>query len=83
MCSQLIYGSMQFWQHEEACHISSSSDGFWKVILGIAQCDPWVAWVTANGLLHLAWVTMLLICQIYQVIYFATTFYTLNKHFSI
>lgn len=80
MCIQILYGMTQFWQNNTSCNISSLSGGFWKVIVGIGQCDPWVAWVSVNALLHLAWVTMLLVCQIYQVFTSFQSKINLNKY---
>lgn len=65
MCSQMLYGSAHFW--EDQCRIFAKNDGFWEAIVKVSQCDPWVAWVAANAVLHLAWVFMLFICQLYQV----------------
>ncbi|XP_018326776.1 palmitoyltransferase Hip14 isoform X2 [Agrilus planipennis] len=65
MCGQMVYGAVQFWKN--LCHISPTNEGFWKTLLSISQCQTWVAWVSANAFLHLIWVFMLLICQIYQI----------------
>ena len=36
--------------------------------IGVAgSCEPWVAWVAFNALLHTGWVSTLLACQLYQV----------------
>ncbi|KAI4463292.1 palmitoyltransferase hip14 [Holotrichia oblita] len=67
MCGQMLYGTAIFWQSQEECRIDLSSLGFWKFLLAIGQCEPWVAWVGANSLLHFTWVLMLLVCQLYQV----------------
>lgn len=55
------------------CNINPVDDPVVDVILAIGRCEPWVAWVTANACLHLAWVFMLLICQIYQISCLAMT----------
>ncbi|KAK9730918.1 Ankyrin repeats (3 copies) [Popillia japonica] len=67
MCGQMLYGTAIFWQSQEECHIDLSSLGFWKFLVAIGQCEPWVAWVGANSLLHFTWVLMLLVCQLYQI----------------
>lgn len=84
MCAQMLYGSVQFWMNQRDCKIFPASEGFWQALVDIGQCDAWVAWVWANALLHLAWVLMLLICQIYQVScpskhIFSTLFLTLTR----
>lgn len=67
MCAQMLYGSILYWHNQPQCGIFATPDGFWKVLIDIGQCDAWVAWVAANAMLHLAWVFVLLICQLYQV----------------
>lgn len=80
MCSQLLYGCTLFWR--EKCQVYPSTDGFWKVLIKVGQCDPWVAFVSANALLHLAWVMMLFICQLYQVNIFPADFITPTSLYS-
>lgn len=63
----MVNGSIEFWKNQKDCKIFPAADGFWKTVVDIGQCDAWVAWVWANALLHLMWVLMLLLCQIYQV----------------
>lgn len=35
--------------------------------------NPWVAWVMANAVLHMAWVFVLTICQTHQVVWLGMT----------
>lgn len=67
MCSQMLMGAVEFWKNEPTCHISLSSDGYWKTMVEMGQCAPWVTWVSVNAVLHLTWVLILLICQLYQI----------------
>ncbi|GLV35160.1 Huntingtin-interacting protein 14 [Carabus blaptoides fortunei] len=72
MCSQMIYGSTQYWQAQ--CEIFPLNEtSFWQVIVSIGQCDAWVSWVCANAMLHFAWVLMLFACQVYQIAYLGMT----------
>ena len=67
MCGQLMYGIVQYWHSKVECHIIYEDLGFSKGLMKICGCEPWIAWVAANSLLHFTWVLMLLICQLYQV----------------
>lgn len=72
MCTQMIYGSTQYWQAQcEMFPLNETS--FWQVIVTIGQCDAWVSWVCANAMLHFAWVLMLFVCQVYQIAYLGMT----------
>ena len=40
---------------------------YFEVVRAAFVCKPWVAWVICNAAFHFSWVTMLTICQTYQV----------------
>lgn len=42
-------------------------------MLSIGACNPWVGWVLCNALLHIGWVTLLTICQTYQIVWLGMT----------
>ncbi|XP_045480575.1 palmitoyltransferase Hip14 isoform X1 [Harmonia axyridis] len=67
MCIQLILGSIKFWKNQPECNLTLISPNFWDTMSAIGQCDTWVAWVSANALFHSIWVSMLLVCQLYQI----------------
>ncbi|KAL3266235.1 hypothetical protein HHI36_010416 [Cryptolaemus montrouzieri] len=67
MCIQLIIGAFKFWQNQEECRLSFITPNFWDTMSAIGQCDTWVAWVSANAFFHSIWVSMLLVCQLYQI----------------
>lgn len=67
MCVQLIMGSLNFWRNQSECRFPPANLDAWEIMSAIGQCDTWVAWVTANALFHSIWVSMLLICQLYQI----------------
>ncbi|XP_055383554.1 palmitoyltransferase Hip14 isoform X2 [Condylostylus longicornis] len=65
MCIWMLYGGVQYYKN--VCNVTLS-DGVWNNLNQIANCNPWIGWVMGNALLHLSWVTVLTICQTYQVI---------------
>ncbi|XP_053683912.1 palmitoyltransferase Hip14 isoform X2 [Sabethes cyaneus] len=65
MCSWMLYGGANF--YVQACNVNMD-EGLWNAMVAIGSCNPWVGWVTANALLHISWVTVLTICQTYQVV---------------
>ncbi|XP_019548594.2 palmitoyltransferase Hip14 isoform X1 [Aedes albopictus] len=68
MCCWMLYGGANF--YVQACSINMDEvlSGLWNAIVAIGSCNPWVGWVMANALLHMSWVTVLTICQTYQVV---------------
>jgi palmitoyltransferase len=74
----MIYGGAQF--YVDSCSITRS-DGLWNALITINNCTPWVAWVMVNAFAHTLWVSMLTICQTYQIIFLGmTTNERMNKH---
>ncbi|KAG5883927.1 hypothetical protein JTB14_032150 [Gonioctena quinquepunctata] len=67
MCTQMLYGSIKYWQNSTNCNITANPESFWKTVVTIGQCNTWVAWVATNALFHSIWVFMLFICQMYQI----------------
>ncbi|XP_062560305.1 palmitoyltransferase Hip14 isoform X2 [Armigeres subalbatus] len=65
MCCWMLYGGANF--YVQACSVNME-EGLWNAIVAIGSCNPWVGWVMANALLHMSWVTVLTICQSYQVV---------------
>ncbi|XP_065079483.1 palmitoyltransferase Hip14 isoform X2 [Ochlerotatus camptorhynchus] len=65
MCGWMLYGGANF--YVQACNVNMD-EGLWNAIVAIGSCNPWVGWVMANALLHMSWVTVLTICQTYQVV---------------
>jgi palmitoyltransferase ZDHHC13/17 len=65
MCIWMLYGGFEFYQ--ESCDIQYS-DGLLSALMIISSCQPWMAWVMLNAMLHFIWVTILLICQLYQIL---------------
>lgn len=65
MCVWMLYGSAVYYR--EVCDINVE-DGLWAALVIASNCTPWVGWVMLNASLHFMWVTILLICQKYQII---------------
>lgn len=51
----------------------SASTAPFSTFIAIGQCSPWVSWVLSNALLHIGWVTLLTVCQTYQIIWLGMT----------
>ncbi|XP_055899718.1 palmitoyltransferase ZDHHC17-like isoform X1 [Biomphalaria glabrata] len=66
-----LYGSLIFWQTE--CTIQFYEDGITGAVYKIFKASPWVAWIAANVIFHLVWVSTLFVCQIYQIMWLAMT----------
>lgn len=65
MCVWMLYGGMTY--YKEVCDINYE-DGLWAALVIVNKCSPWVGWVMLNASLHFMWVTILLVCQKYQII---------------
>jgi palmitoyltransferase ZDHHC13/17 len=70
MCAWMLYGGFLFYSN--TCGISYE-EGLWAAILVVNSCSPWVGWVMLNASLHCIWVSILLICQKYQIVCLAMT----------
>ena len=65
MCLWVLYGGGIY--YIDVCDIKYE-DGLWAALIIVNSCTPWIGWVMLNASLHLMWVTILLICQKYQII---------------
>uniref|UniRef100_H2YGF4 Palmitoyltransferase n=2 Tax=Ciona savignyi TaxID=51511 RepID=H2YGF4_CIOSA len=65
-----IYAAFQFWQH--GVRVSSDAVGVeWAWLL--MTYSPWVVWIFINCVFHVMWVTVLIICQLYQILWLGVT----------
>lgn len=64
MCIWMLFACAVY--YKEVCDIRVE-DGLWAALLIVGSCSPWVAWVALNASLHFMWVTILLLCQNYQI----------------
>ncbi|PVD34087.1 hypothetical protein C0Q70_05350 [Pomacea canaliculata] len=73
-----LYGCILFWKH--SCNLDFYEDGITGIIYKIFKASPWVGWIGLNAVGHLIWVTVLFVCQLYQVAWLGmTTNERLNK----
>jgi hypothetical protein len=70
MCGWMFYGIMQYYW--ASCGIALR-DGFFTALVAMGKCSPWVAWIGVNAVLHISWVSILTLCQSYQVIFLGMT----------
>ncbi|CAN7998292.1 unnamed protein product [Ixodes hexagonus] len=63
------YGCFAFWGHQ----LSRVSDPHDRTLWTALSQSGWVAWIAFNCLLHSTWVTCLLLCQLYQMVWLAMT----------
>ncbi|XP_041366401.1 palmitoyltransferase ZDHHC17-like [Gigantopelta aegis] len=72
LLSWCFYGCVQFWKNR-CPPMSFYDDGITGVSYKILHTSPWVAWMALNALGHLTWVTAMLACQLYQIMWLAMT----------
>lgn len=65
MCAWMLYGGGIY--YIDICHLNVD-DGLWNALEIVGTCTPWIGWVMANAFLHILWVTILTICQSYQIV---------------
>nr|NP_001071933.1 zinc finger protein [Ciona intestinalis]BAE93338.1 zinc finger protein [Ciona intestinalis] len=65
-----IYAAFQFWQY--GTPVSTDLVGFER-IWSIMKYSPWVVWIFLNCVFHSTWVCVLLVCQLYQIIWLGVT----------
>lgn len=65
MCVWMLHGGYTY--YTEVCDINYE-DGLWAALIIVNSCTPWIGWVMLNATLHFIWVTILLVCQTYQII---------------
>ncbi|XP_071954906.1 palmitoyltransferase ZDHHC17-like [Antedon mediterranea] len=71
MITWCLYGTFQFWNNE--CQTNFEKDGLWIFAGQLMSCSPWVFWISLNSLVHIMWVGLLLVCQLFQISYLAVT----------
>ncbi|KAK2832071.1 hypothetical protein Q7C36_015533 [Tachysurus vachellii] len=65
MICWMIYGCICYWRLH--CSSSYSTDGLWVFITQISSCSPWMFWMFLNSVFHFMWVSVLIMCQLYQI----------------
>lgn len=89
MCGWMLYGGAHFYmfacnvtmyngkiiytKHLSPTDNKFSVQGLWETVVGIGSCNAWIGWVMSNALLHMGWVSVLTVCQTYQVMWLGMT----------
>lgn len=72
-CGFIIFGSIRFLimanQFSEQTYDYNLLNVIWEVL----KLDSWVSWIMINAILHSIWVSMLLGCQTYQIVWLGMT----------
>ncbi|XP_063980286.1 palmitoyltransferase Hip14 isoform X1 [Diachasmimorpha longicaudata] len=72
LCIVILSASVQYWQFECWSNLTNGHriDNYF---IAAATCDAWVMWIVANTGLHALWVSVLLGCQLYQIMVLGMT----------
>lgn len=72
-CAFIIFGSVRYllWAYHYNGQVSDYNT--LTVIWEVLRLDSWVSWIMINAILHSLWVSMLLGCQIYQIVWLGMT----------
>lgn len=72
-CGFIIFGSIRYlsmaYQFNEPTYDYNTLNVIWEVF----KLDSWVSWIMINAILHSVWVSLLLGCQTYQIIWLGMT----------
>lgn len=74
-----LYGCNLYWKN--VTPFDFYEEGITGVTYKLIKNSPWVTWIAMNAAFHFCWVGMLLVCQLYQIMWLAmTTNERLNCH---
>ncbi|XP_052064868.1 palmitoyltransferase ZDHHC17-like [Mytilus californianus] len=74
-----MYGCKIYWNN--VVPFDFYEEGITGVSYKLVKNSPWVTWIAMNAAFHFCWVGILLVCQLYQVMWLAmTTNERLNAH---
>lgn len=71
MISWCLYGCILFWRNR--CPLDIYEDGITGIVMKIFNTSPWVGWIALNAVVHMVWVSALLVCQLYQISWLGMT----------
>ncbi|XP_062593400.1 palmitoyltransferase ZDHHC17-like, partial [Saccostrea cucullata] len=71
MLSWCVHGTLAYWRVN--CPFDIYEDGITGILYKVLRTSPWVFWVGTNAMIHIVWVTVLLSCQLYQVVWLGMT----------
>ncbi|KYO21893.1 palmitoyltransferase ZDHHC13 [Alligator mississippiensis] len=69
----MLYGTLLYWS--EHCATTYQQDGAWTYFTQIVSCSPWVLYIFALVCSHTSWASLLLIIQLYQIVFLGLTSY--------
>lgn len=72
-CGFIIYGSIKFLNMANKFNEQTFHYNIFYVIWEVLILDSWVSWIMINAILHSIWVSMLLGCQTYQIVWLGMT----------
>lgn len=72
-CGFIIFGSIAYLSMAYRFNAKTNNYNAFDIIWEILSLDSWVGWIMINGILHSVWVSMLLGCQIYQIVWLGMT----------
>ncbi|XP_064019110.1 palmitoyltransferase ZDHHC13 isoform X2 [Pogoniulus pusillus] len=67
----LLYGTLLYWSSH--CATSYHQDGAWIYFTQITLCSPWVSYIFAIACFHVAWASLALTLQLYQIVFLGLT----------
>ncbi|XP_026679261.1 palmitoyltransferase Hip14-like [Diaphorina citri] len=67
MCCFVLYGIAKYWKSKCQFQLSHEREVMF-VVWDMLQCDGWVGFILLNAFVHAIWITVLLSCQLYQII---------------
>ena len=74
-----LYGCKIYWNN--VVPFDFYEEGITGVSYKLIKNCPWVTWIAINAAFHICWVGVLLVCQLYQIMWLAmTTNERLNSH---
>ncbi len=71
--SLFAYEATQYWFRSPVCHAKAPTKDFLGFLTTITSCHPWLLFCFVNALIYLFWVTCLLVCQLYQMLWLNMT----------
>lgn len=72
-CGFIIYGSIKYLNIANKFNDQTFHYNIFYAIWEVLILDSWVSWIMINAILHSIWVSMLLGCQTYQIVWLGMT----------
>lgn len=72
-CGFISFGCIRYLCMADQFHEHSYDYNMFSVVWEVLSLDSWVSWIMINAVLHSLWVSTLLGCQTYQIIWLGMT----------